>query len=83
MGLIHLHFLYVAPILFLQSVLVLVTVSLVTPPDPPEKSQGLTWSPAFYRAETLQLASQPVWRNYRWLGLALVSVTAVMVYSFR
>jgi SSS family solute:Na+ symporter len=77
------HFLYVAPILFVQSSAVLVLVSLMTPPDPPEKSAGLTWSPAFFRAETLELATQPIWSNYRLLGGALVAVTAAMVYAFR
>jgi SSS family solute:Na+ symporter len=80
---IHMHFLYVAPILFVQSSAVLVLVSLMTPPDPPEKSAGLTWSPAFFRAETLELATQPIWSNYRLLGGALVAVTAAMVYAFR
>ncbi len=83
MGIIHLHFLYVAPILFAQSALILVTVSLVTPPDPPEKSEGLTWSPAFFRAESLQLALLPAWKNYRVLGGVLVAVTAALVFAFR
>jgi SSS family solute:Na+ symporter len=81
--LIHLHFLYVAPILFVQSVSVLVLVSLATDPDPPEKSRGLTWSPAFFRAETKQLAALPVLLNYRVLGAVLIGLTAALVYAFR
>jgi len=80
---IHLHFLYVAPILFVQSSAVLVAVSLLTEPDDPAKSRGLTWSPAFYRAETLQLAGLPAWANYRVLGCGLVCITAAMVFAFR
>jgi len=83
LGWIHLHFLYVAPILFVQSAAVLVAVSLLTSPDPPEKSQGLTWSPAFFRAETLQLAGLPILANYRVLGFGLVCLTAALVYAFR
>jgi SSS family solute:Na+ symporter len=81
--LIDLHFLYVAPILFLQSATVLVAVSLATDPDPPEKSHGLTWSPAFFRAETKALAALPAWCNYRVLGGGLVALTAGLVYAFR
>jgi len=81
--LIKLHFLYVAPILFVQSATVLVLVSLATDPDPPEKSAGLTWSPAFFRAETKALAVQPLWSNYRVLGGALILATAGLVYAFR
>ncbi len=81
--LITLHFLFVAPILFVQSATVLVAVSLATDPDPPEKSVGLTWNPAFFRAETLQLRALPIWANYRVLGGVLVAVTAVMVWVFR
>ncbi len=81
--LIHLHFLYVAPILFLQSSAVLVAVSLFTAPDGVEKSRGLTWNPAFYRAETLVLAGLPVWANYRVLGTILIGITGAMVWTFR
>lgn len=83
LGLIHLHFLYVAPVLFAQSSAVLVAVSLLTSPDGEEKSRGLTWSPAFYRAETQSLSRLPVWCNYRVLGLVLIGVTGVMVWTFR
>jgi SSS family solute:Na+ symporter len=83
LGLIHLHFLYVAPVLFAQSAAVLVAVSLLTAPDAAEKSHGLTWSPAFFRAETLALAGLPFWANYRVLGLVLIAITGVMVWTFR
>jgi SSS family solute:Na+ symporter len=81
--LVHLHFLYVAPLLFVQSSVVLVLVSLATPPDGPEKSEGLTWSPAFYRAETIALSKLPAWCNYRVLGFVLILITAGLVFTFR
>jgi len=81
--LITMHFLFVAPILFVQSAAVLVAVSLATDPDPLEKSAGLTWNPAFFRAETLQLKALPIWANYRVLGGVLVLVTAALVWTFR
>jgi hypothetical protein len=48
-----------------------------------EKSRGLTWNPAFYRAETLVLAGLPVWANYRVLGTILIGITGAMVWTFR
>ncbi|MBE7218416.1 MAG: sodium/solute symporter [Caulobacteraceae bacterium] len=78
-----LNFLYVAPILFALSGLVLVGVSLATPPDPPEKTHGLVWTPAVFRAETLALKARPLWRNYRVQGAALLLLTAAIVVWFR
>ncbi len=83
MHLFTLHFLYVAPLLFLLSAAVLVGVSLATPADPPSKTEGLIWTPAVYRAETAALALKPAWTNYRYLGLALMAATAVIVWRFR
>jgi SSS family solute:Na+ symporter len=80
---ITLHFLYVAPILFLLSAAALVSVSLLNAPDGPEKTDGLTWTPAVYRAETLALRGRPAWANYRVIGAALLLVTAVIVVRFR
>lgn len=80
---ITLQFLYVAPILFLLSGFVLVAVSLATPPDPASKRDGLIWTAEFYRAETLALAKQPIWSNYRVLGATLLAITAVILWLFR
>jgi SSS family solute:Na+ symporter len=80
---VQLHFLYVAPLLFLICAATLILVSLVTPADAPEKSAGLLWTPAFYRAETIELAGQTLWRNYRFLGLLLLLATALLVWCFR
>ena len=75
--------LYVAPLLFVTSAAVLVGVSLATAADGPEKTHGLVWTPAVFRAETLALRAQPLWRNYRVLGAALLVLTAVIVVRFR
>jgi SSS family solute:Na+ symporter len=81
--LVHVQFLYVAPILFVLCSAALVVVSLATQADPPGKTNGLLWTPAFFRAESELLAGQSLWRNYRILGLALLAVTAVVVWRFR
>ena len=79
----HLHFLYVAPILFTIDVLILVSVSLWWPAPEKPGSAGLHWSAATFRAESARLAGVPAWRNYRWQAAGLLFLTAVIVYRFR
>ncbi len=78
-----LHFLLVAPILFVLSVVVLIAVSLATAPPPLEKVQAMLWTPAFYRDETKQLAGLPWWQNYRVQSVLLLLLTAAIVWTFR
>ncbi|TWB26456.1 sodium:solute symporter [Nitrospirillum bahiense] len=80
---VSIHFLYVAPLLFVLCAIVLVLVSLATAPDAAEKSAGLVWTPAFFREESVRLAHEPFWRNYRVLAGLLLAATAIIVYTFR
>ena len=75
-------FLYLAPILLLVSMAVMVVVSLSTGPPPAEKTDGLTWTPAFFRAETQALKSVPFWKNYRVQSVALIVLTVLVVGLF-
>ena len=75
-------FLYLAPILLLVAMAVMVAVSLRTPAPGPEKTEGLTWSPAFFRAESAELRQVPLWKNYRVQAAALVVVTLIVVGLF-
>jgi SSS family solute:Na+ symporter len=76
-----LHFLYVAPILLAISAGVLVAVSLASRVE--GAGSTLVWTPAFFHAESAELRREPLWRNYRVQALALLSVTAVIVFIFR
>ncbi len=76
------HFLYIAPSLFLFCVLVLVIASLATPPMKPEDIEGFVWSGADFRAETESLKGVPFYKNYRVLSVGLLAVTACVVGSF-
>lgn len=78
-GWVDLHFLFVAPLLFLLSVVVLVAGSLSSAPPPPEKAEDYTWSMEFYHAETRDLAGVPWYQNYRVLSVGLVILTLVIV----
>lgn len=77
-----LHFLLVAPCLLVLCVLTLVLVSLFTTADSKDAS-ALIWSRAAYQAESRSLATVPRWQNYRVQAIALLALTAVIVYWFR
>ncbi len=77
----RLHFLYVAPILFVVCLVTEVVVSLATA-APPEETREFTWSRETFAAETAELARLPWWQNYRVLSLLLLLVTAVVVGLF-
>ena len=81
--LLHLSFLYVAPLLLLIDFLILVIVSWWNPAAPSAMASALVWTPAHYRAETERLRSVAPWRNYRVQALALLILTAVVVVIFR
>ncbi len=77
-----LHFLYVAPILFVISAVVLVLASLTAPAPEREEIADLLWSRATWAAESAELAAKPWWRNYRILSLLLIAATAWVVAAF-
>lgn len=82
-GTLPLHFLVAAAVLFLCSLAAVVIASLLTPPPPEDKVCGLVWTRADYRAETEELAAKPLWQNYRAQAVALLLLTAAIVWVFR
>ncbi len=78
-----LHFLLVAPVLFVLSAGALVIASLLSSPPRAEQVDALLWTPAFYRAETAALAALPWWQNYRVLSVLLLVLTSGIVWVFR
>jgi len=77
-----LHFLYVAPILFILSVACLIGVSLVSPGRIPENVDDMVWSRAYFRAETETLKSRSIIYNYRIYAALLLAATAALVFAF-
>ena len=61
-GALSLHFLYIAPLLFVVCAIALIVGSLMTPPPSAETVESMTWSPAFFREESAELlrATSPV-----------------------
>jgi SSS family solute:Na+ symporter len=82
MGAFQIQFLYAAGISFAGSLVILVVVSLMTDAEPSAKTQELTWRPAFWHAETRELAELPTWQNYRYQAAALFATTAAIVIWF-
>jgi solute:Na+ symporter, SSS family len=81
--LLHLHFLYVAPILLGLDTAILVAVSSWTRAPASVVASELIWTPAHYRAETERLRSIAPWRNYRVQAAVLLILTAIVVMIFR
>ncbi|MHB8813909.1 MAG: sodium:solute symporter family transporter [Steroidobacteraceae bacterium] len=83
--LLHLHFLYVAPILLgLDTVILVVASTWNRNRAPPSAvASALVWTPAHYRAETERLRSVAPWRNYRVQAVGLLILTAIVVVIFR
>jgi len=80
--LFKLHFLYIAAILFIISVVIQIISTLFTKPPDEEKIKPFLWTPAFFKEETLELQLQPWYVNYRYYSVILLSMTAVLVISF-
>jgi SSS family solute:Na+ symporter len=80
--LLHLHFLYVAPLLLGVDTLILVIVSWRNPAPASAVTSALVWTPAHYRAETERLRAVAPWRNYRVQAAALLILTAIVVAFF-
>jgi SSS family solute:Na+ symporter len=74
----HLHFLYVAPILFLIDVLILVSVSVQTPA--PDAAQFV---PQMWQREAHPAIPVPFWKDYRYQAAALLVATTALVVAFR
>jgi SSS family solute:Na+ symporter len=81
MQITHLHFLYVAAILFVLSTPFVIGVSLLTPEPPLHKTKGLTWSAKFYNDESKMLQGLRWFQNYRTLSILLL-VVAFAVFGF-
>ncbi len=81
--LLHLHFLYVAPLLLVLDTAILVLASRWSAAPASAIGSTLVWTPAHYRAETQRLRSVAPWRNYRVQAACLLVLTAIVVVIFR
>ncbi len=76
------HFLYLAPILFLIALAALAVVSLATSKPDEEIVRTLTWSPALLAEETPTLRLLPWYKNYRYQSVAMLILIAIFVIAW-
>ncbi|MEM1095278.1 MAG: sodium:solute symporter [Bacteroidota bacterium] len=76
------HFLYISVWIFLAALVIIVAVSMATPPPDAAKVETLTWSRRLFRQETEELRGVPWYQNYRVLSVILLACTAVIVAAF-
>jgi SSS family solute:Na+ symporter len=80
---LHLHFLYVAPLLLAVDMVIMVAASLWRPAPRSAIASALVWTPAQFREETQRLRSVAWWCNYRVQAACLLVLTAAIVVIFR
>ena len=78
-GITSIHFLLIAPIVFVFCCITMVAVSLATAPPDAESVAQYLWTPDTYRRETTELAGTPLFANYRFLALLIVAISAAHV----
>ncbi|MBO6505503.1 MAG: sodium:solute symporter [Kordiimonadaceae bacterium] len=79
---LNLHFLYVAPILFLVCCLTMIVASFSAPAPAREKIDSMIWSKSYFKEETTALMSMPWWQNYRYQSLAILVWCGVVVAAY-
>ena len=82
-GTLSIHFLYIAPLLFVGCSIAMVIASLRSEPPSAETVSSMTWSPAFFREESVQLRQLAWYQNYRVLSAILASVFVILLWTFR
>lgn len=78
-GVFQIQFLYASGIMFAMSCLILAAVSLATPAPSEEEVKDYTWRREFWREESEELENKPWYKNYRYLTLGLILITAPIV----
>ena len=76
------HFLYIAPIVFVISLGTLVAVSLSTHAPDAKTISGLTWSFTMIADDSAELARQPWYLNYRYQAAVLLAAIAIIVATW-
>jgi solute:Na+ symporter, SSS family len=83
LGVTDIHFLYVAPILFAASVILIVAISLFTKTrQEREDIEAFLWTKKSYNEETRELSEKPWYQNYRIQSVIILSITALIIIMF-
>ena len=79
---LHIHFLYVAPLLLAVNLITGITISLLKPEQLPREKMALHWSKANFDLESEDLALLPWYQNYRYQSYALLCLTGLLLAWF-
>lgn len=76
------HFLFIVPILFTFSVIVIAAVSLATEAPDASKLKDTVFTIDDFRQETAGLKQVKWWQNYRYMSLGLVALSGLLLVIF-
>ena len=82
-GTLSLHFLYIAPLLFVICMVAMVGGSYLAAPPTEETIASMVWSPSFFAEESAELQSVPWFQNYRILSAILAGSFLALLWVFR
>ncbi|SDY19419.1 sodium:solute symporter [Nitrosomonas halophila] len=82
-GVIDIHFLYVAPILFVFSSLLIMVISLIKISEHDRTSiEGLLWKANTYKQESKALMDKAWYQNYRIQSAIILAITLLLLIGF-
>jgi len=79
----ELHFLFIAPMLFVITTIVIVITSLIGEAQEFSKIEDLIWTKKIYDQETRDLKNYKWYTNYRTQSIIILIITAIVVYLLR
>jgi solute:Na+ symporter, SSS family len=80
---LQIHFLTSAAVIFIVALAATIIGAHFAPAPAQAQIETLMWRKADYDAETALLAQRPAWQNYRLQALALLAITALLVWWWR
>lgn len=78
----NMHFLFMIPVLFIFSVVIILIVSRFWPAPHPEKLEDTVFSYSDFKKEGESLKGVPFWNNYRVWGMGLIVATVMLLVIF-
>ncbi|TGV02429.1 sodium:solute symporter [Flavivirga rizhaonensis] len=79
----EIHFLLKVPVYFIISCVIIITVSLLSPPDDEDDIKDYVWSKKIYHEETQELVGVPFYKNFRFWSLVLIAFCFVVMYLYQ
>ncbi len=78
----NMHFLFIIPFLFIFSMIVIAVVSRFTQKPADEKLENTVFTIADFKSETVELKNMKFYQNYRFWGISLLVICALLLLIF-